>query len=502
MDWFYICYLIIFSSLFLLLPVSLPTLLMTTDNLFLAYNTLAHRLAQRPVLFYKTTSYVDRYVFYGLIMLCNMILPLLLYHVWWWISYSLYLLAMPCVMQHIMQWMSPWFMWFYQRIHACWTFLLYHGIAYGMNHLCLTTLQFHPHMTLLDVESIMLTSDIDKVSTLFKNWIILIVMKSMTNVMSFNMIKTFYNMKADYQYHDPYPHILCDDDKIKMMIRRRQYHLLLNPYVINLIIKLYEKKQLNTIVPVVQHWMHQLEKASMKACAILTVCHLMDICSILHYCIPIAIVSMCFVKQVTWQHLFIRLVSVSMALLFNSYVVGVLLSEFSHLMLNQVTMWLVQQATKWFKDNKHMLTHFNQHNAMICYHIGYLLLCGLTCQTMTWYHVVFIMMMTKQPILSGWFFMLGYLSNYHMMHLLWLALFYYVGVNWYYRDLARRPAIRVDKINNYKPPMKLLEYKAPKVHQPMKKIIVTDDYKKEQWTTTCAVLLSMCNPNYVVEPKK
>src|SRR5690242_7126670 len=103
MDWFYIIYYFVFTSFFYLFStLSLPVLMLMTDNVFLAYNTLAKRVDHCYMVDFYQQSYVDRYVYYVMIMMVNVVAPWLFYNDWWWVSYLLYLTTMPCVFERML----------------------------------------------------------------------------------------------------------------------------------------------------------------------------------------------------------------------------------------------------------------------------------------------------------------------------------------------------------------------------------------------------------------
>src|SRR5258708_4612729 len=155
---------------------NLLTILFATDNIFTSYNTICSIYNLNYNLKFYDKSYINRYIYYLLMIIIKPFIHLLLYHKEHYIiNYVLYLTTIPLI---------------------------------------------------------------------------------------FN--KKIYNSKAEYNDKDPYPTIKEDVEKIKKIIIKRQWNEFNNPYIIELITKIYEKKQSKNILPIIESLLKKIETSVAK----------------------------------------------------------------------------------------------------------------------------------------------------------------------------------------------------------------------------------------------
>ena len=155
--------------------------------------------------------------------------------------------------------------------------------------------------------------------------------------MSLNLIKQFYNIKAEHQYIDVYPNINNDIDKLKKIIIKRQWHYFFNPYVIELLLRLYRQKQDDTAVLIITLFLKKIELATAKVFTILSIIKIFSFYNVstnVLICLS-GLLSLLLVPMNKWDviRLIIKFIGINMGIINQSILLSILICEYSYLFL-------------------------------------------------------------------------------------------------------------------------------------------------------------------------
>ena len=454
-------------------------MLMLLDNAMISFNTISKIYEwDKHVAFYDE-PYIDRYIWYVIISFSKIILQWILYTNDY-IGFILFMTIMPQPLTIILDYIAPWL----SMIKHQWIKIIRHIqyaiTGYLLKIFCLTALKIDPCLTRKEIAYMYKQNYRDHVLLLIKNFIILTVIKAVSdgNSLSLLLVKKLYNTKAVYQYQDPLPNIKEDLEKIKTIIIKRQFQLLFNPFVLEVMTKLYEREQIKLVVPKVSLFFNQLDLATAKMLALLS---LIKLCWVVSPFILMSMISLCL-SPFTLKNTLIKTIVPLMAYYFDMYYIGVIVCEYGDLLLSHIITWIIEQLSIFYKNNKHIICHDDSYNETLLYHVGYL---SLIQPDYLFY--MYLIVNAKHPYLTTYFIVCGRLSNYHLPHLCLLAILFYLYVNLSNYKMAPRPKIPLNMITNYA--KKENKYKPIKIATPI------------QYSTYCHVLNSMHNPKYSIEPE-
>lgn len=441
-------------------------LLLLFDNLILSFNTFCSIYYPSLTITFYNNSYIDRYIYYFILSIINILLTLLCFRHFPILTYILYLTTIPIIFNFMLTK-------FNFIIHECkhkvtklFKFIFYHLTGYIINNFCYLTIQFNPCLNYKDVSVIYHSNYKDNLNLFIKNFILLTVIKSIanTNTYSLTLVKNVYNYNALYPYIDPYPHI-NDVDKIKKILFKRKWDELFNPYIIELLIKLYEKKGVNKIVPLIEQKISQIEVATAKFFTILTISPLLNFYGSI-FLISILLIPY---NQLTLQNIIVRSIGTMISYLLNNYTLGIIFCEYIEL-CNNIISWLTIYTKKWFKENFHILFHFNNYNFILLYHIGF-----LTFMNTNLLLFIFSILNSRYRLITLWF-SFGYFSNYNFFHLLILGLLFYLFTNMYHYKTAPRQKIPLLLLPNYTPKVNKSNDKPSQIYCPVLNCIHNPKY--------------------------
>ena len=422
---------------------SLIIMLMVMDNLFLSYNTIS-KIYNYPLIKFYEASFIDRYIYYVIISLLNPIFYLMLYTD---ITAILFISTIPPLFSLILDYINPLLVLIKHDMNKIKKHMMYALIGYFLKLICLTTLKIDPCFNKKEIALLCKENYKEHVLLLIKNFIIVTVMKAISNegTISLTIVKKLYNTKAIYQYKDPLPNIKENVEKLKTIILKRNFKLLFNPYILDVIIKLYEHEPIDQMIPKVNTFFNDLELCTAKMLTVVTLSKLWG------FYFLIGIISFTL-SPVNRKNLIIKLIGTLISYLSDNYYIGCMICEYSDLLLSNVSDWLFIQCTKLYKNNIHVITHLNKYNDMIIINVSYLYLLSqyLVDDYLKILILCYVIANAKYPLLSLYFITCGYLSHYAFHHLCLLGLFLYLFINLSHFKYAPLPKIPLTLITNYK----------------------------------------------------
>ena len=490
------------------------------DNLLISYNTISKIYNYELIPFYEE-PYIDRYIYYVFISLLNPIFYLMLYTD---ITIILFLSTIPPIFSVILHQMNPLLATIKSFLHKIKKHIIYALIGYFLKILCHVTLKLDPCFTKEEIALLYKENYKEHVLLLIKNFILLTVMKAVSdgNTITLSIIKSLYNTKAVYQYHDPLPHVKENIEKIKTIILKRQFKLLFNPYVIDVIIKLYDREQPKEVIPKINQFVNEFELCTAKMFTVITLSKTWSYYYPIDFYFLVGMVSLTL-SPFNKQNLIIKTIGTLVCYLSNSYYLGGMICEYTNLLFMAILIWSYDQFIKLYHHHIHIITHYNKYNTIIIINIAYLFLLSaygdydfkIVC-------MCYIIANAKYPLITSYFVVLGYLSNYHLCHLLFLGIILYLYVNLSRLKSAPLPKIPLMLIANYTPDIidknNVIDNKDnvvdnvidnKKYNQDIKINTINEiiDYKPinvirpiKHYDGRFNILNSMHNPKYIIQP--
>jgi hypothetical protein len=328
------------------------------------------------------------------------------------------------------------------------------------------------------------------------------------STLSLNVIRKIYNVKAEHQYDDPYPHIKQDIDKIKKLVIKRQWNQFFNPYVIELLIKIYNQRQNELVIPTMVIFIKKIETATAKVFTILSFIKLLSFYDIQSkwICILIGVISLLLIPTEKWSpaKLIIRALGVNTAILYNNYLLGSIICEYSYFLLNTPFLWVYNKLIHYIVKNYYLLIHYNDVNYYILLNMIGLMFIDLDIKNII--ILFYIISNAKHIGVTLWFVIFGALSHYNIIHLILLGLIYYLLLNISHIKYAPKPKLKMLLLDNYEIPKNNIvinDVKIKNANQLYKPIIITNNkiikntYYKKNYEP---MIKYMHNPKYIKSP--
>lgn len=426
----------------------LPLLLFGLDNLLISYNVFCHTYQFNYHLSYYDESYYNRYIFYCLLSFVNPLLHILFYTYYnnYIISYILFMTSTPPIFKILLFYITPMIDFIKIKMLKIIKIAKYHLTIYIMKNLCINLLSLDPCFNVKEISLLWKKDHKTNILLFLKNVIILIIIKSITdsNTYTLNIIKSFYNTRAKYQYKDPHPNIYFDIEKIKIIIMKREWEQFFNPYVIETLYKIIDNKPEVSFVEKIKNF----EICMGKMLTVLCLSKISLLYNTLNYYILIGIVSLSLTGKLTninLKTILIRCAGVFISYIYDNFLIGAFICEFYDLLLNHIINWMTFQVYKWIDENYYVITHYNKYNLIISYHILYLSFVN----EINYLSLLFIIINSSVSLVSLWFIFFGYFSNYALHHLLVLGLLLYIIINVYYSKSAPRQKLQLSIIQDY-----------------------------------------------------
>jgi hypothetical protein len=474
-------------------------IILSLDCLFIAYNTFCHIYKLNIKIKFYDEPWVDRYIYYLLLWFIKILLQMILWHTSIYLTYVLFLTTIPFCLQHILLKLLPLISCIKHICKKIFKFCINELVKKILTTICLTALDLEPCFSKKEISFFLKKNHKSWVFKFIKSCILLTIIKTLAdgNTMSLNLIKQFYNIKAEHQYIDVYPNINNDIDKLKKIIIKRQWHYFFNPYVIELLLRLYRQKQDDTTVLIITLFLKKIELATAKVFTILSIIKIFSFYNIstnVLICLS-GLLSLLLVPMNKWDviRLIIKFIGINMGIINQSILLSILICEYSYLFL-PLMFWVYNKLSILVYKNYYLLIHYNHHNIYIGLHI---LCLWLLQQHINIFFVILIIFNAKHIHLTCWFILLGYLSQYNLLHLLFLGIIYYLSLNLSLVNYAPKPKIKLLLLDNYKPPtvvnQPLIVHDKPVVMPQNKRILVINKHIN--------IIKSMHNPKYNKVPK-
>lgn len=402
----------------------LPFLLFTHDNIVISFNSLCNIYNIPYQVNFYNLSYMDRYIYYILLIMLKPLFHILFYtYDDSYIKFIFLLTLTPYIFEYILS--TPIITYIKKTVYKYTKKMKQDVVKNILNHICLTVLNHDPHLTRKEVAHIMKKKHKNGIYLFIKNFIILVVVQTVSNGNTYllRFIKTIYNNNADIKYKNPYPKIHSDIEKIKVILNKRQWDEFCNPYIIHVIGTIYNNQPHTNTYEVI---LKSLELSFIKVFVGVTIAKLFSI----HNYIILGIINAILSCQI---HISIMVGSL-VGYLCNSYYVTFLVCEYGT-WLTPLFVWMYNNIR--IKKYIYLLYHKNDYNY-------YILINMLMCS-----HCIFALCNANYPLITAWFLLFGYFSNYTLLHMIILGIMLYLFINIYYIKDAPKTKVPIICVTNY-----------------------------------------------------
>ena len=418
-------------------------LLLMNDNLVVSYNYWCDIYRIKYKLSIYEQSYIDRYIYYISVLVIKLVLHILFYtNEDFMLKYFILLTTTPTIFSHILASFDPILSTLKLASYKIYTYLLYDIIKYVMKVMCLTTIQYDPNLTHEEIDYIVGKNHTDNLLAFVRSFLVLSVIQTISNgnTYSLRFLKTVYNNNVDIKYSDPYPTIRSQRKKMKQIIKQRRWEQFCNPYVVQLMTKMYHERQIDNMQ--LELFVKALETAFAKLFISITIAKV----SLYFFkeinCYVVIGVMSCAINDIQPMDIVIRLGGFLVGYYTDNCYLCAFVCEYSRLLFTVPLQWLKLRTTEVVYKNKHLVGHYNVYNYYLILHI---MLCYMP---MNMYTFIFSLMVSKHPRITLWFYM-GNFSNFSLLHMFLLMLLLYIILNIYYAQAVKPVPIKMLYITNY-----------------------------------------------------
>lgn len=440
LDTLYICYI---TLLYYYMPnVYIILLLFTNDNLLISYNYLCDIYRIKYKLHIYEKSYIDRYIYYLSLFVIKYLIHIICYtRDDSMVKYMILLSTTPIILCNMLDIVEPFIIIVKDFLYKIYTLILYDMIKHVMRILCVTTIQYDPNLTNEEIEYLMGKNHTDNLLAFVRSFLVLSVIQTIANgnTYSLRFLKTIYNNNVDVKYSDPYPTIRSQQKKMKQIIKQRRWEQFCNPYVVQLMTKMYNERQMDNSG--LELFIKALETAFAKVFICVTMSKLFFYITNINGYILICFISY-LMNSTKPIDIIIKLFAFIIGYYTDNYYLCAFVCEYSKLLFTVPLQWLYKHTLIMMHKNKHLIGHYNIYNYYILIH---LMLC---CVPINKYTFLFSLIIAKHPRITLWFY-LGYLSNFQLLHLMSLMILLYIIFNIYYAKEVKPVPVKMLYITNY-----------------------------------------------------
>lgn len=400
-------------------------ILLTNDSIVYSFNNLCMLYELDYQVAFYNKSYYDRYIYYILLILIKPLVHLLLYtYDDEYIKFIFLLSLTPVVFEWIIN--TNIILFIKKFIYKCAKKMKYDIVKHIIKHICLLVLKHDPHLTSKEIAFLMNKKHQENMYVFIKSFIVLVVVQTAANGNSYmlRLIKTIYNNNNDNKYKNPYPKIQSDVEKLKIIVNKRQWEEFCNPYVIQMMGNIYKARE-NTNA--YEAFFKMLEVSFVKVFIGVTIAKVFYV----ENYVLLGVID-CFISRTIHPFVVVGCIA---GYITNNYYVTFIVCEYGSL-LTPLLWWCWNNVT--IKKQLPLLYHMQEYNY-------YILVNLLMC-----YHCMFALLNARYPLITAWFMIFGYLSNYSLFHMVILGFMLYLGINIYFIKDKPKDKIVIIPIHNYK----------------------------------------------------
>ena len=443
----------IFMGILYLTGLSGPYRYVTMDSVTSMIDFLSMTLLDKPLALYQKTPLSDRYLYYtllyGLELLGNLFFagmdpfPFLLF---WGCS----ILAVPCVSLWMMDLIIHGYHVFdrvkkrvYTYCHKQTKRLLSLIFASILNLICETTLDMNPAITRKEIATTFSESDYASVSLfirifVFTNIVATFESKGMRGKGMTAFLKTMYNagqvLEVKSQYQDPFPNIPDPADKIRAVLLSRRLEQFFNPYVLMMLLQLYETKRSSKITEILSQKVRYFEYLTTKFCSVYTAGTVTK-SPIIMFGLSNVLLFYRDVKTRSYWGIALDVCLRSFGLLSTyltgSYLLGSIICEYSELLYNRATIFTLRALGKKLEKYYRLFVANREYLPDIVIPIG-VLTCLYRFELEPYIFLLFVALgfsIARNRYIFGVIATSGFFSSYGVMHLLGVGVTLYSGIS-------------------------------------------------------------------------
>jgi hypothetical protein len=415
-------------------------------------------------------SLIDRYIFYTLLSLSNIIIDVIL---WGNYRYYIYILMMlstyPYILDKIIE--IKYFQNFLNKIYIQMnkfkTFTICSLVKYSINKIFSSSLSIDYQLNNYDIKPLIKHKNYEYLINFIKVFLITTIIQYLehSKIYYARIIKLLYNYGAlmeidnDCSYNDPNPEITDNKTKIVNIIENKKWKQLCNPHILKILIKLYSDNKSKSFVDQIKEVINYIE---IKTGLIIA---LYSIGSLFEYLWVPVLISLILLIQSRKNNVISFLARFfALVLAINNFdiLTIILISETFEYINNKIFRWIlfksVNKIIDTCKKKYHILFHKNNYNLYIILSllITFILLSDnfklLNINIFIKYVlVIMIVVVSKYPFIILWYIIIGNFSNYYIIHMLLISCILYLTINIANFDTAPKQNIKLNIVENYNP---------------------------------------------------
>lgn len=477
------CSVPVLICLILLTGLSGLSRFITMDSTISAADFISTLLFNKPLSLWQEIPLSSRYLLYTLLMGVEVLSYVFLaghYHtaVFW----LLYLLSLPPVAHYVVT--TPWFafhriqkrvfgyLWKQTKRVLC---LIFAAI---INLICEITLDVNPAISRKEIADTFVEADYNSVSLfirifVFTNIVATFESKGLPGNAMKGFLRTMFNagqvLEVKSAYTDPYPRIAEPADKIRAILTSRQLKQFYNPYVLSLLLQLYESSGDSRLSLLIKRKMMYLTDLTTRFCTIYTIATVTSS----WYVVGISTFVVLFytlrsgkcdgIPTPLLYHVGVRLAGVLLMFLLGTPVLAAGVCEYGELLYNKGVLFTLRSlGRKVHKYGRLCYAHRDIAPDLAVTIVGLVLLRYLLDRTVLFYGlIVFGLVLSRHPYLLAALALSGLFSDYAWWHLSAVATLLYVGYS--LRDVDEFP-------EEYIEPSMIASYIQPpvvRIHAPL-----------------------------------
>ena len=464
----------VFVIILYLTGLSGPYRFITMDSVVSTIDFLSITLFEKPLSLYQETylPLSDRYLYYsllyGLELLGNLFFaglnpfPLLLF---WGCS----VLAVPFIARWMMNLVISNIHVFDRVRQRVYTYcrkqtkrLLSLTFASILNLICETTLEMNPGITRREIATAFSESDYASVSLfirvfIFTNIVATFESKGVRGKGMMTFLKTMYNagqvLDVKSKYTDPFPNIPDPANKIRAVLLSRQLDQFFNPYILMMLLQLYESKRQSKIAEILAQKVSYFEYLTTKFCAVYTAGTVIKSPLMMFGLSNVLLFYRSTGRSYGNMLLDVSLRAFGLALTYltGSYLLGAIICEYIELLYNRATLFTLKTLAKKLEKYYRLFVANREYLPDI--------LIPILCLTLLYrFHLepyIFLLFVglgftiSHNRYLFGIIAISGYFSGYGLVHLLTLGTVIYTGISLREVDIFPEEYLEPTMVSSY-----------------------------------------------------
>lgn len=400
----------------------------------------------------------DRYIYYVIISLTELILKCMSWNEYNWIIHNILLFTtQPLILSKIIIVFDEFYKLIYKQLNKLKVSIITGILSYVLNMICKSVLKIDSNINSIELKYVtknILNGDkLNDIINFIKILIITIIIKyvGQSKFIYGKFIQILYNYGALIKINDKYNTInkydnYSNKERLIRIIRNRDWDQLYNARTLNAILDILNSNESGEFMDIIKRNINYCNLQISKFFALYT---LSTFLGSLYIPSILSIIIIISENRNDILSYLLRIMSLIMVIISDRYdiifhnMIYIGISELCELLNNKLVIWLVRTIAEKIYKYRKILIHHNKSNIFI-------IVCVITIY---YYNNLLLLFAFLLLIKHKWIYILmisfGYLSNYNLMHLITIACIIYIFIN--IMDFKNAPIdnITIPLINSY-----------------------------------------------------